>query len=196
MKTKTINVYTVKELSEGAKERAHGDWLEHFNNPWSSENLNTLNAFEKLFPVKVNDWSYGGRGEGVSFDMTIDQNVEDLTGLRLAKYIWNNYGQDLYRPKYIGNLEGRKKFSPVYSKVQREASCVLTGYCMDEDMLEPVYNFMKKPVKINFYELMTNCFDAWVLACSANAEDDASMEAFVDQADINDYEYDEAGRRI
>lgn len=56
--TKTYNIFLLAELSTAARETAYSEWLSTFEYPWSSDNRNTLDAFERIFNIKVTDWSY------------------------------------------------------------------------------------------------------------------------------------------
>lgn len=195
MQTITIKLYKLEELSNKAQDHAHSEWLQGFDNPWASENEDTLEAFAELFPVKIKSWSYGSTsgGDNVSFDMTCDDAIAEMSSLRLAKYIWNNYGDKLFKPKFIYGGTVSAEMKSYRSKVQREASCVLTGYCMDETILEPIYDFLKKPSTLTFKELIEDCFYQWVKACADDLEYQASFEAFRESCEANEYLFEEDG---
>jgi len=58
MKTKTINIYTIHELSEKAQEKAHSDYLNNgFEYFWLDESLDSVKAFCGMFGVKLIDWA-------------------------------------------------------------------------------------------------------------------------------------------
>ena len=56
--TRTYDLFQLAELSAVARETAYSEWLHTFEYGWNSENRNTLDAFESVFNIKVNDWSY------------------------------------------------------------------------------------------------------------------------------------------
>ena len=63
MREETIKVYKFSELDPKVQEKVieqfqNEDWLYS----WQDENNETLKAFEKIFPVIVRDWEYGGCG--------------------------------------------------------------------------------------------------------------------------------------
>ena len=58
IETKTYEVYQFHELTKEAQVKAHRHWVEHFDYIWSEENRNTLQAFEQVFKIKVEKWSY------------------------------------------------------------------------------------------------------------------------------------------
>ena len=61
IETKTYEVYQFHELTKEAQVKAHRHWVEHFDYTWSEENRNTLQAFEQVFKIKVEKWSYDRR---------------------------------------------------------------------------------------------------------------------------------------
>ena len=211
MKTIEINVLTFSELSEDAKEAAYHNWLSKgHETPWTTENENVLKEFERRFPIEVKNWSYGGGDAGISFKFTGTEDQEKLSGIRLMAHLYWNYFNDIFQGKYYGRLS--KKFKdgkliPIskehpagfrhikrHSKVMFDDSCVLTGYCIDDDTMKPIYDFLIKPsVNVTFYDLMENCLNSWVTACNNDAEYSSSMEAFIDMAGANDYEFTEDG---
>lgn len=197
MRTIEITVYTIDELSEKAKERAYHKWLEADWYPWEKENKKTLEEFCKIFPIKVTDWTYGGYKDYIEFEF-LDDDIKDLAGLRLLRYIYNNYFDYLYKGKYYlkydpttGKYKGRR------SKIILDNCCPLTGYYLDNVILEPIYNFLKKPKDyITFYDLMVKCLDAWVKECSKDYQYCTSMEYFIELSRINGWEYRENGEMI
>ena len=46
--TRTYNVYKVDELSFTAKENAYNRWLAGCENPWQSQKMATLKAFDGI----------------------------------------------------------------------------------------------------------------------------------------------------
>lgn len=203
MRTVRTKVYKFNELSDEAKQYAIEKRRENQEYFWGGENRNTLEAFERVFPVNITDWSYGGRGEGVSFTFTESDEVEELTGHRLATYIWNNHFHDLFKRKWYSKswdakkrvLDPSKGKTERYSKIIFEHSCVLTGYCIDEDILKPIYDFLKKPDNnTNFRDLLESCFDAWVKACNEDIEYQNSDEYIAEELESNDFEFTKEGR--
>lgn len=222
MKTKTIKVYTLDELSQEAQEKAYNKWLEHHEYYWADENTDTLKEFEKAFRISLKNWSIGDRSEGVSFDTAREYKEEnELTGARLMAYLWNNYGHLIARPKYYGHLRltdspirhkriksteikqgpNAGKFSNSYYSgcTRQQQNCNLTGYCMDDSILDPIHEFLKGKTPSwkyqNFKDLMGYCFDSWVKACNADYEYSTSFEAFKEDAKANEYEYTITGAR-
>lgn len=207
MKTIEVQIYSFDELSEKAKQKAINNYRDNNSEiAWAEENRQTLEKFAEIFPIKITNWSYGGRGEGVSFYFTLNDCIEEMTGQRLAKYIWNNYKRDLFKGKYY-SLWSKKEKSykyykegyPVlktrYSKILLDNSCVLTGYCVDDDILQPVYDFLNKPIEgVSFRDLLENCFDSWITACNNGIEYQNSDEYIAEELINNEYEFTENGK--
>ena len=190
--TKTITIYKFEELDQKAKNRAYERWLENDPYGWADEDRKTLKAFCEVFPVKVTDWSYDACSYHIRCRMNYDylpEAVPTLSGWRLATYIWNNYGDELWKGKYYGKgryENGKYIHKFRHSKVILGNCCVLTGYCIDEDILEPVYDFLKRPDNTTFEDLMQRCCEAWAKACSNSMEADTTMEAFAEFCEAND----------
>lgn len=198
-----VTVYTFDELSEKAQDKAIEDFRTDVDYPWGGEDRDTLNAFEKVFPVKIKDWSYGGQGSYISFDF--NQPWEDgfyhdgeyeeveLYRIRLRTYILNNYYETLFPPKYLGYVKGKS----IYSKINREFTCSFTGFCRDMNILDPLINFIKKPVPGKTLEdLMRDCLDSWLDACDKDYEWQSSDECIRETIKANNYEFDEYGNMI
>jgi len=198
MKTKTINLYSFEELSEGAKQKAIEE-LRPEEIFWAEENRQSMETFADLFPVKVTNWSYGGRGEGVDFRMTCEDQIEELTGYKLAKYLWNNYSNVIFKPKEYWICNGTKNCVGINaksrkSKLFKDLNDSLTGYYMDTVLLSPIADFMLKPDNRNFEEVLTDCFQAWIEACNQDVEYQNSDEAIIERIEANEYTFTEDGK--
>lgn len=204
MKTITINVFTYDELSEDAKERAYNSWLsgsrDYF---WGEENRKTLEKFAEEINVNIDHWEYGGRGEGVrwSSDWDYEDEKMELSGLRLLRYIQNNWSGFLYYGRYYSKTRatsepGKYAYVSRKSKVLFSREPDLTGYCIDYSICSPIYDFIKKPDNTTLKELINNCFYSWIEACNEDLEYTQSQEYFADEAEANNYEFDEDGRQL
>ena len=182
MKTKTITIYTINELSENAQENAHNNWLRDDHYPWETENRQSLEAFADVFPIKVKSWEYGGYScPSINWTFTGDDTLSEMKGIRLWKYLKNNYTERKF--KYGNNLLG--------------GDYPFTGYCMDEDLIDPIRSFMNKPDKTaSFNDLMGDCLNSWLSACNSDAEYNHSFPAFKEISEANEWEYDETGEIV
>lgn len=219
MKTIEVKVFSISELADKAKQKAIKNYIDEGHEYFfADENRQTLERFADLFNLKIRNWSYGDRGSGVSFYFN-NTDVEGLSGFRLSRYIWNNYGNDLFKSVYrsMGKLDltekrirhnrvkskeittgpNKGKFSNSYnSAIFKDNCCVLTGYCMDESILSPVYEFLKKPTNISFKDLMEECFDSWVKGCEDDLDYYNSDEFIEEEMEANDYLFLEDGTRF
>jgi len=207
MRTIRTKVYKFDELSKTAKNKVIENYrnVNYQNNDyaWLGENRDTLNAFAKLFPVNIKDWSYGGQGEGVYFSFTGSDEIENLTGVRLATYIWNNYKDSIYTKKYYSICNGIKNCIGQNSKSRHsnieldELGCPFTGYCMDNEIIAPLFEFMRSPSKnTDFKDLLELCFNAWVKACNEDINYQNSDEYIINAIQSNEYEFTIDGRMI
>ncbi|ALA48005.1 hypothetical protein SUNDANCE_189 [Brevibacillus phage Sundance] len=203
MRTIKVGIYNYDELSNKAKAKALHEWCDSEYLP-SEENEKTLNVFETIFPIKVDTWYYSGCGSHISFTFLESDEIEEMTGVRLATYIYNNYYNQLFKGKYYSlwskkekslNNPNIGKLKQRYSKVTFETSCVLTGYYMDESILKPIYDFLKKPCKhTTFKELMYECLNGWLLACEKDMQTYYSEGNFIEICEINEWEFFVDGR--
>ena len=181
---------------------------------WEDENVNSLKAFIDMISreVTVTDWSAGGRGEGVSFRVE-DGDIENLTGARLMAFLWNNYGATMYPGKYYGKLsethpDGTKiekndmhpngtRHVKRYSGATRQGwNGCLTGYCMDDSVLRPMYEAMEgKRMNATFHGIIEDCFSECLKAFNDDREWQDSDEYLKEQIESNEYEYKEDGTR-
>lgn len=121
---------------------------------------------------------------------------EELSGQRLATYLWNNYRTDIYSAKYYSICNGHKGAVGVNSKSRKSkiqfesGNCPLTGYSMDNHILTPMWEFIDKPDSRDFKELISDCFDAWVKGCNDDIDFQNSDEYIKDAIIANEYEFE------
>lgn len=157
--TRKYEVYKVDELSDKAKENAYWKWLKGFEYD-ASDNRATLKAFEEIFKVKVSRWNYDACTYNFQFISNYSGEEEELCGVRLLKFIVNNYWHNLFKPKTYWHKKDFHKQRR--SRISVTNDCVLTGYCADMDILKPIYDFLKVPDKhTNLYDLMNDCIDSF-----------------------------------
>lgn len=173
MKTVTLNVYSLNELDEWSKSRAREKYLNHLYID-ESEFTDTIEAFEKVFPIKrVGDF----------FNSYYEDKVGELKGVRLMAYIWNNYKTSLFKGKYYPVKNNEKVthrrvkakqcrngwFNAYHSAITLENSCTLTGVCYDNTMLQPVYDALEGKFNGTFDDMLRACYTeidaAWEQEC-------------------------------
>jgi hypothetical protein len=199
MRTQQISIYKFSELPEDAQQRAIDDWRQRDEPAWDSENRESLKAFESLFPISSTDWEYGYHNYiNYKLDYVYDDEIFDLTGIRLLKYLVNNYWDSIYKGKYYsthGNwVDGNYKYKFRHSNCQYESCCPFTGYFMDDILLDPIHEFIKNPNEYTTFEqLLYECLQAWVYACRDDWEYQQSDEYIKEIIEVNGYEFTENG---
>jgi len=210
-RTIRTKVYKFDELSEDAKQTA----IDYYRNNSVDTSFiyddahNTVKEFHNIFDTKEGNRSW----LDVNTD-GIEDNVLELTGLRLQKYIWNNYKTKLYKGKYFSlwsktekSYKHYKEGYPVlksrHSKVILDNCCVLTGICYDNSLLQPMYDFLERyNDKKDYYSYMTfetlinDCFES--LQKDIENEESAQYEDenIIDNILANEYEFTADGRRF
>ena len=200
MKTVTRNyeVYEVTELSNEARKRAYNNWLSNgCDYPYCTEDYNTLDEFISLFNLRMNNYECSSYTYNFSFKSLNDEEVDELSGLRLYKYLVNNFWRYLFKHKRYYHKDYFVNRKKRLSNIFYTNECVLTGVCSDDAILEPIYNFLKNPNKCtNFLDLMYECLDSFFSYCSKCMEDYESEENFIEECKNNDYTFLSNGVRF
>lgn len=190
---KEIKIYKFEELTEESKEKARRIFrtANHVNGyAWDNENNDSLKAFLDLFNCSLK------RGGYVRCN---DSDTGEMEGLRLYKYIMNNFYDDIYKPKSYWINDGIRNCVGMNSKTRYSKifkvwdNCSLTGYCMDNDLLQPVIDFLKKPSGTCFNDLLTSCYESWEYTVKKEQEYQDSNKAIDENISINEYEFYEDG---
>jgi len=189
MRTEIINIYSFEELEEPSKEKAR-QWYRGCNQSdgysWDKENSDSLKAFFSFFDCHL---VRGG------FILHNDNETGKLEGLRLYKYIMNNHYNDIYKPKKYWICDGHRNAVGTNSKTRTSritvdyGNCPLTGYCIDCDLLQPIIDFLKKPIDIPFNDLLTWCYESWEKAVESDHEYQDSSEYIDETITVNEYEF-------
>ena len=78
-------------------------------------------------------------------------------------------------------------------RIQRTFQLVstpLTGYYIDNCILDPIYQFLKSPTEnITFDCLMNECLDSFFRACRDDMESTRTLEHFTEESNANGWEY-------
>ena len=211
MKTIEISLYKFDELSEQAQQKAVENELNRGIDTdfIYSDAKNTVEQFCSVFNCKTSHRSWL-EFQGVNCDYW--DAVMNFSTERLKKYIINNFGHILWKPKFIGSLEineiikhkrikskplsNGNVFNPYYSGVQTVAkNCNLTGVCYDESILFPIYRFLegKEYQDYNFEELLNACFQTLESDIDSEIESLQSFEYIASELTDGDYDFTENG---
>lgn len=175
-----MNVYSFEELSETAQEYALEQHHKNGYYPWYDDNRAVLEEFERIFDVTV----YFVSGYDYKMQYTIHTNFQydedEFTGIRLLKYLQNNYMQYFTQP-LVRYSEGykRKYYSKIFSVV---GDCPLTGYYLDQDILDPILKFVARPTNnITLHELLCKCIDKYQSSAQKDLDFYYSKEYFAEE---------------
>jgi hypothetical protein len=212
MRTVRTKVYKFGELSAKAKQRAIEDWRNEETYDWIYEEAwESLKKFSEVFDIKMRDYDFSEPYRS-HYSYELDDKIIELSGQRLATYIWNNYRGQIYKGKYYGKLVYTfKDGSPIpvskehpagcrhvlrYSKCTIEEGCPFTGVCYDQDLLDPIYKFLRKPDKRDFKELLEDCLSSLNKSVQGEIEGNSEDDAISDTIISNEYEFTADGRRF
>jgi len=216
MRTIRTKIYKFDELNDDAKQNA----IRHYQNEFLtfdhiySDAENTVKAFCEAFNVKTGSHSW------LDFNTSnIDDDILELTGLRLRKYLLNNFGSTLYKRKYIKSFFSEtepkiwhplRKYEKTFSRRENkngywitytskmffESSCNLTGMCYDDDMMQPIYDFLELRTfdSTNFDNLLNSCFDAMRKTLKDEEEYMYTDKYITEEIEANEYEFTENGK--
>ena len=204
MKTITINLYKFDELSEKAKQTAIDKYRnKHDNYFYYDEIIESVKKLIDLFNLKTGNTYTDLRCSH------INDTILELSGVRLYKYILNNYGKELFTPKYKKSIDREvkskayickvdtdykgEKYTFLYDKQKTDNSCVLTGVCFDDDILKPVYDFLKKPTNNTNFEDLISEIETAIQKCFDSTEQWLNSDEFItEEIEANEYYFTEA----
>ncbi|MCC6634867.1 MAG: hypothetical protein IT251_05130 [Chitinophagaceae bacterium] len=214
MKTIRTKVYQFNELTEQAKEVAI-NWYRNDGNDgyiYADEIIESVKKVAELFNLKF------GREYTDVRTSHIDDNILELKGIRLYKYIVNNYWSSLFKRKYLGCIgdnrvikhrmskthfydmkKGARVNSSnfIYSNIQYDNSCTLTGVCYDMDILQPVYDFLEKPNTSTTFEDLMNEIESAISKTFQQNEDWVNSDEYItEQIEANEYDFTKDGNRF
>jgi hypothetical protein len=194
MKKIELTIYKLSELSENAQEKAYAEWLESFEYLSADDNKECLDKFCKIFNVKVKKWEYGYRNY-IDFEFNVNSRISELSGQRLATYLWNHYELLIYSKKYY-SVFAKGKYKSRHSRIKLEKySCPLTGYIIDNALLDKIWKFMDEPDKHRtFHDLIQEGLNNWIAECGKDYEQCQSFEAFSETSNANEWHYTEYGK--
>ena len=177
MREITEKIYKYEELSEEAKEKARHERYDYDYFYYGEDLINSLGAFERVFPIEIESWEYGMCGCYVSYKILLDgcDDYEFYEEEELKKYLLEYYD--------------------TYCEDISENCCSLTGVCSDYALLETLYEFIKEPYDCNFKELLEECIANFEKVVEEKYEYWLSEEIFIETCECNDIEFYEDGSR-
>lgn len=211
MRTKRIKLFTFDELSEQAKQVVIDNYKSEYREySWTDEWVETIKNGLEAFNHKLGRYQFDYHSISQShFEIQLDKyfsydDMQHLTGVRLRTWILNNFEGVLYENKetwYI-NVDGKLLINTIgvgakkrRSKVNVvERDCPFTGYTGDNDFLEPIFEFLKKPYEITFQDILTKCVDNTLKGLVADCAYQDSDEYISEELSNLDEEYTADGK--
>lgn len=174
MRIEKIKVYDFDELASDIQAQVIEHWRDEQDFFWADDWVCSLKEFFNYLSgvVSLKDWEWSGfYGGYVKFE--IHHQCQELKGVRLWKYLQNNYECLIKELDY----------------------CPLSGYCGDYDILKPIADFIAKPNQsTNFEGLINECFESWAKGIQADYEHWLSEEAIKEDIEIGGYVFTDNGR--
>ena len=195
-------LYTFDELDENIQERLVSRCAECHADDWADEYRDTLKELEKLFDVKCVDWSV----DGWSHDYTLYAEYDTYLHFRLEDAAESNYKDNNDSDYYYLGLKGNRAMGKCWTLWEREVTrdnyhhvgkhgrysrvvfgdlhsgtCPLTGFCADNDALDPLWDMMEgKHIKdgMTIAEMIDACFRAFFTAWQKDIRYNTSEEYF------------------
>jgi len=188
MRTIRTKVYQFSELKSQQAKDAAIEWFRSDNEyHHSDEVIKTIKEGLLHFGAELKNYSIDWdniNGCDFSIDLGVSEEVEELTSVRLWKYLHNN-NLFTYYNKYNKKTENLL-----------EGSCPFTGVCFDEDFLDNIRQFVKKPDTTTFKELLTDAVYNAINAGCKDWEYQQSDEAIIETIEANEYEFKADGTRF
>lgn len=198
MRTIETTIYNFYELNAEAQERAYNEWLSYAEYPYFEDFNQTLDQFQDLFNYKIQvSWmQYDSRN--IFYNSYLDDEIEELEGVRLAKYLWNNFGDKLFRARlYATNNNPKRELKFRKSNVMVKYECPLTGCYTDHCLLDPMVEFMLRPrVGVTMMDLLEECFGSFTRELKDSVDSWFCMDTFNDECEVNDWEFYANGDRF
>jgi hypothetical protein len=158
--------------------------------------MESLKAFCDAFQIEV-----GYHYEDVFVKKVQSNGYEDtITGLRLRTWLLNNVYELLYsRKKYWRKGQAYRGKHRVSRITMVQTVCPFTGFCGDEDLMQPIRDFIAEPITgIDMADLLGDCIYWWNKAVKAERDYYLSDEAIrEDLEDLHtDILYTKEGKQI
>lgn len=212
MKTIEIKLFKFEELNEEAKRKAIEQERENVHTDFIYDEAHeTVKKFNNLFGTSE------GRNSWLESHIdAFEHNVLELKGLRLRKYILNNFGSGLFKGRYKGKLvdtfaDGTKipksdkhpigkRHVKRYSKALKDDTCcVLTGVCYDNSLLQPMYEFLEWKLRpdynkdLDLEDLIKDCFKSLEDSIESEIEYLHSDEGIIESIEAKEHDFTEEG---
>lgn len=192
MRTVETRVYSARELSPDALERAAEHYVTHLDCiPWQDETMDSLKACVSHAGFRIRDYSIGAHSH-CSLELAGDDSILDLRGPRALAWFENHY-LSLLRIPWAGPGRDTVRRYGYWYRPGMVRPCPFTGYCFDDDCIEHVGKRLKDgdTVREAFESLAPVVGKQW----EGELDYLRSPEGFLDMAEANEWEFSEDGKR-
>ena len=166
MLIKEVKTYKLSELSDEVQTEVISNWRcnDEFYN--GNEIVENLKSFCDAFNLTLKDYSLGDRGENISITYH-NNDIENVNGIRLWKYLNNNYSSEL--------------------KEASDNECCFIA--------NPILDFMKRPIKdYSFRDLLDDFCRNTIKVYNDELEYWYSDEAVKEDIERNDHDFTAQGK--
>lgn len=129
--TNTYKVYTFDELSNEAKEKFIDKRRDFEAEFWADEMLDCMKRAMDWMNIDIDDYQFDCTGRGY-INLSVDDEAEDLTGIRAYKWIVNNCFKDVDKKKmyWLDFPRDKTRTSNIESKDWMD-NCTFSGVIYD-----------------------------------------------------------------
>jgi hypothetical protein len=154
------------------------------------EYVASLKEFCKQLNIELRDYYLGDyHSSYIKFKIT-DKNLLELSGHRLAKYLYNNYSSMLY--SYRKYYKKNKYISKVFTEFN---DCSLTGNFTDYKLLDGLIKFIEKPDKNHdINDLLNDIFDSFLKEINNQIDYYNSDQFKIEHIAVNEYLFYDCGQ--
>jgi hypothetical protein len=183
---RTVGVFHFSDLSDDAKEKARA-WYRRASAD------DTYLADEMVDSLKAACKALGWKLEGYELS-TYGRSFVHIDAPRTNSDL-HSFEDD--PAPMLGARLWKKLLSWCYDRtIGEDGSCPFTGVCYDEDFLDPLRAFLKRPrLDWTMQDLVDACVNSWLSSAISNLEHAESDEAIDENIEANEYEFLEDGRR-
>lgn len=168
MKTICINAYAFQELSSKAKESAHSHWMYYGHSFDYNCHLYDIKNLMELFEFDILDYSLDGIYAHHSY----------------VKY------KSYHKDSSYDNMDGVRLWKYIQNNNLIDTSSF-------DYYLKPLADFIKKPsAHITIYDIIDDCLNLIFKSIQSDYEYECSEEYFTELCEINDWMFNEFGKRI
>lgn len=210
MKEVKIKLFKFDELSEEVRksliEKERWDLGYRAMENISCDRQNALKEFENIFGVTLEyEVSYCGHWSRLKFD---DEAIfsgckedgeyfeilaDEVSGKLLLRYLNSKFLELHYPKKFWGKFKydenGKCHAKKRCSRILWEDCCPLTGVCYDEDILDPIREYLKKPdMSLTLKDLLEKCTDDFISGWHRDYEYCCDNEEFLEEEFENFHE--------